>query len=71
MQHITKCLCTVYIKSQEHEASEPAQGVRTGFIGKEMLQLMLDEFLWGDELQELHKEKRAVQARDALKDNVC
>lgn len=61
----------VYIKNQEHEASEPAQGVRKGFIRKEMLQLMLDEFLWGDELWEFHKEKRAVHTRDALKDNVC
>lgn len=56
----------VYIKNQEHEASEPAQGVRKGFIGKEMLRLMLDESLWGDELWELHREKRAIQTRDAL-----
>lgn len=53
----------VYIKNQEHEASEPAQGVRKGFIGKEMLRLMLDESLWGDELWELHRVKRAVQTR--------
>ena len=60
----------IYIKNHGHEASEPAQGVRKGFIGKEMLQLMLDGFLWGDELRELHTEKTTVQTRNALKNKI-
>ena len=42
-----------------------------GIIGKEMLQLRLDGFLWGDELRELHAEKRIVQTTDAQENKVC